>query len=86
MGGAGDVKGVFVFFLVLVVYLGVNSETRFLGMDFRLRKVMERFCLMRGVGVSMSTVRARWSEMVEPRSVLMRLLMVSPVVQIRSRV
>ena len=36
MGGAGDVKGISVFFLVLLVYLGVDSETCFLGMPFQL--------------------------------------------------
>ena len=56
------------------------------SIDFMFRKFMKRFCLMRGVGVSMSMIRARWSEMVEPRSVLVRLLVVIPVVQIRSRV
>lgn len=47
---------------------------------------MERCCLMRGVGMSMSRVRARWSERMSVRLELERLLMVSPVVQIRSRV
>ena len=55
-------------------------------MDFMFRKVMERCCLMWGVGMSMSKVRARWSEMASVRLKLVRLLMVIPVVQIKSRV
>ena len=48
------------------------------------RNIMVQFCLTWGVGMSMSKVIARWSEMV--RSMLVRLLMVMPVVQTRSSV
>ena len=68
--------------------VSVRREEREEGsMDFRFRKVIERFCLMTGVGMSMFIIRARWSEKVvsvEPEVV--RLLMVIPVVQIKSRV
>ena len=42
--------------------------------DLRLRKVIERFCLTCGVGIRMSMLIARWSE-------LGRMLMVMPVEQ-----
>ena len=48
------------------------------------RNIMVQFCLTWGVGMSMSKVIARWSEMV--RSMLVRLLMVMPAVQTRSSV
>ena len=59
-----------------------ESEGRL--MDLVFRNVMVRFCLTWGVGVLMSKVIARWSEMV--RSMLVRLLMVMPAVQTRSSV
>lgn len=52
--------------------------------DLRFRNVMVRFCLTRGIGMSISTVMARWSEIV--RSMLVRLVMVMPEVQTRSSV
>ena len=59
-----------------------ESEGRL--MDLVFRNVMVRFCLTWGVGVLMSKVIARWSEMV--RSMLVRLLMVMPAVQTKSSV
>ena len=52
-------------------------------MDLRLWKVILRSCLGWGAGMSMSSVMARWSEMV--RSVLEMLWMWRPVEQTRSR-
>ena len=45
------------------------------------RNIMVQFCLTWGVGMSMSKVIARWSEMVRP--MLVRSLMVMPAVQTR---
>ena len=55
--------------------VSAKREERDVGwIDLRLRKVIERFCLTCGVGIRMSMVIARWSE-------LDRMLMVMPVVQ-----
>ena len=62
-----------------------KREERDVGwIDLRFRKVIERFCLACGVGMRMSMVIARWSEIVTLE--LDRLLIMMPVMQTRSSV
>lgn len=61
----------------------IHVERAIGQMDLRLRKVIERCCLGCGVGVLISIVIARWSEMV--RSVCERCSMWMPMEQTRSR-
>ena len=77
-----------VFELAASIQIASDNKADRVGwwIDLTFRNVMSRCCLMRGVGMSMSRVRARWSESVSVRLKLVRLLMVIPVVQIRSRV
>ena len=63
--------------------LDIHVEREMGQMDLRLRKVIERCCLGCGVGVMISIMIARWSEMV--RSVCESCSMWIPMKQTRSR-
>ena len=62
--------------------MSVERETG--HMDFRLRKLIVRSCMGWRVGISMTRVMARWSDM--ERSVLEILWIWRPVEQTRSRI